>query len=254
MNQPLSTLFLSLALMVCVSAIPATLEAEPGETASLQQLLRCHDRAVGGETLRQASGVEYELEIEEPGFAVRGIYKAQRPDTMRIDIFAGEQRVFSEGLEDGEGWQLPGDSTERVPTTDDGTAALRHGLQQPGHLWTLADMPEHGHELELVDRKTLDGTDYSVFELTLSDGFQKWFWVNEDTCLIERSRSFRAFHPDIDPDRVWIETVHELFRTTEGVTRPHRSLNIDLASGEVIGTTRVVAVRLGHGRPSGQGE
>lgn len=215
-----------------------------GDGPALEELVECHDQAVGGEVLRAADTVEYELQIEEPTFEVTAVYRARRPETMRIDVFSGEKRVFSEGLEQGVGWQLPGGAEKPVPTSEEGTAALRHGLQRPGHLWTLADMERLGHRLELVDREVLDGTPHTVLQLTLSDGFETWYWIDESTCHIVRSRDFRAFHPDQDPDRVWLETLYDELRRTDGVTRAHRTRNVNLETQEVLATTRLLKVEL----------
>lgn len=228
-------------LLAVGGGVPPVRATEPADLAAL---VGCHDRAVGGRALRAASGVEYELELVEPGFTASAVYRAWRPASMRIDVFVEGERVFSEGLAGGEAWKLPGGATERQPTDPEGAAALWHGVERPGHLWTLADMTARGHELELVDRETTNGARYAVLELTLSDGFQTWYWLDEASCRIVKSRDFRAFHPDLDPERVWVETIFEDFRTTDGVTRAHRSRNVDLATGETLGTTTVVAVRL----------
>lgn len=238
MNAPVR--FVVCFLVTCYVSGPAI----AAEAPALSNLLRCHDRAVGGEALRDAGAVEYALEIEEPGFRVTAVYRARRPDTMRIDIYSDGTRVFSEGLWKGEGWRLAQGADEPAPTSPEGTAALRHGLEGPGRLWTLADVERRGHRLRVVDREVVDGAHHTVLELTFADGFQTWYWVEEDTCHVVRSRDFRAFHPEQDPDRVWVETVYDDFRTSDGVTRPHRSRNVNLATGDVLATTRITAVEL----------
>jgi hypothetical protein len=209
----------------------------------LAALLACHDRAVGGSALRAMPSVQYDLEITEPKFTVRGTYLATRSGVARIDVFAGAERVFSEGWDGTAGWQLPRGATESIPTSTDGAAALRHGLEQPGHLWTLADMPRNGHHLQWAEPDSGDAGKARVVKLTLQDGFETWYGVDPNSCLIIWSRNFRAFHPDVDPARKWTETRFTDFRSREGVTRPWLSLNIDLATGDTIGRTRIVAIR-----------
>ena len=82
-----------------------------------------------------------------------------------------------------------------------------------------------------------------VVKLTLQDGFETWYGVDPESCLIIWSRNFRAFHPDVDPGRKWTETRYADFRSHDGVTRPWLSLNIDLATGDTIGRTRIEAIR-----------
>ncbi|MGH7632066.1 MAG: hypothetical protein ACREOF_22245 [Gemmatimonadales bacterium] len=214
---------------------------------SLDRLLACHHRAVGGAALRAVQRLEYDLSIEEPGMSLRGRYRAVREGNagrMRIDVFTGETRVFSEWWDGRRAWQLPQDADTAVVSRVDGSEALRHGMEHPGHLWTLADMPRNGHAVALAGRDTIDGVAYHVVKLTLVDGFTNWHWLNPGTCQIERSRNFRAFHPDQDAKRKWIETVFDDFQTVRGVTRPHRERTIDLATGATIGTGRILALRL----------
>lgn len=233
-----------------LAAFAATVVLTSAQTPpdpSLDPLLACHDRAVGGPALRAVQRVEYDLSIEEPGMSLRGRYRAVREGIggrMRIDVFADDTRVFSEWWDGKRAWQLPQDADKPVVSRVDGSEALRHGLEQPGHLWTLADMPKNGHSLALEGRDTIGGVAYHVVKLTLADGFANWYWLNPGTCQIERSRNFRAFHPDQDAQRKWIETVFNDFRTIRGVTRPHRERTIDLASGATIGTGRILALRL----------
>jgi hypothetical protein len=223
------------------------LQAPEPRDRSLADLLACHDSAVGGPALRAVRRLEYRLVIEEAGMTLRGRYRATRDGRMRIDVFAGGTRVYSEGWDGRRAWQLPQDSTRPVPSAAQAGAALRHGLEQPGHLWTLADMPGNGHTLTLMGRELVDGTRYYVVRLTLADGFRSWYLVDPTTCLVGRKRDFRAFHPDQDPNRKWIESVFDEFRTVGGITKSYRTRDVDRASGKVISTTRVLDIALDPG-------
>lgn len=222
-------------LIVLLLAIPAT-------AGDLEQILACNDQAVGGDRMRDLRALEYQLTIQEPGFAVKGIYKAERSGEMRIDVFDGDRRVFSEWLTDGAAWQLTADAKEPARATAEGTAALRHGLERPGRFWTLADMSARGHVVELVERERIGGVDEFVLKLTLDDGFETWLWVNAESCLVERSRNYRAFHPDSDPEKIWTETVYDQFERVDGLMIARRTRTIDLASGETLGTTEVTRI------------
>lgn len=236
--------------LMTYAALAATLAlgaAQPAHDSTLDRLLACHDRAVGGSALRALQRVEYDLSIEEPGMSLRGRYRAARSGTggrMRIDVYADSTRVYSEWWDGRQAWQLPQDATEPLASKVDGSEALRHGLEQPGPLWTLADMARNGHTVALEGRDTIGGVAYHVVKLTLADGFTSWFWVSPSSCRIERSRNFRAFHPDQDATRKWTETRFDDFRAAGGVTRPYRDRTVDVATGRTIGTNRILAVRL----------
>lgn len=229
------------------AALLLAASASAGAERTLDELLACHDAAVGGDALRAVQKLEVEIDIAEPGFNLRGRYRATRAGQVRIDIFAGENRVFSEGWDGQQAWQLAKEATEPGIVSAEGAAALRHGLEQPGHFWTLADMRRNGHQLELNGREERGGTTYYVLELTLSDGFKNWYWVHPETCQIERNRNFRSFHPDLDPKRKWIETVFEDFRTEAGITKARRSRNVDLDTSDTLGTTTVLKIDLKPG-------
>ena len=230
-------------LLLFVGCTPPDRQPERvADPLTLGEILACNDSVVGGSALRRVRQVEYDLHIVEPTFEVRGLYRADRAGTMRIDIFAEGQRVFSEGWDGTAGWQLPQGRTVAVPTSEAGAAALRHGLEQPGHLWTLQDMKGNGHSVELDE--AADSTDDAhVVRLTLADGFQSWFWIDAASCLVTKTRDFRAFHPDVVAEERWIENHFRDYRTDAGVTRASTTLNVDVMSGDTVGRTMLLAVR-----------
>ena len=193
--------------------------------------------------LRRLGSVEYDLDITEPTFSVKGRYVARREGSVRIDIFSGGERIFSEGWDDSGGWQLPRSDSTPMPISDAGAAPLRHGLEQPGHLWTLHDMVSNGHSLQLLHspEPSVQGT--SLVQLTLGDGFVVWYTIDDSTCHVIAKRDFRAYHPDVDPEKRWNESRFDDFRETDGITRPWTTYDVDLASGDTIGHTRLLSVR-----------
>lgn len=231
-----------LLLGACTSGSPDRPAAPLPASASLDDLIACNDGAVGGDALRAIQRVEYALRITEPTFQVDATYSADRDGIARIDIFAEGERVFSEGWDGNAGWQLPQGETTPQPTSEEGGAALRHGLEQPGHLWTLRDMPRHGHTLQ--EDEAADAADGErAVHLTLRDGFESWYWIDTETCLITRSRTFRAFHPDVDSTRTWIETRYTDFRRQDEVVRAWTSHSLDLATGDTVGTAQILDLR-----------
>ncbi|MDA0327923.1 MAG: hypothetical protein O2958_02755 [Gemmatimonadetes bacterium] len=241
------TRFLAVWLLFTLAACQAPRAEGPNATPAVDEelasLLACNDRAIGGEALRAIQAVEFDLEIVEPGFSLTGLYRADRAGVVRIDVFAGTERVFSEGWEHGAGWQLPQGASVPVPIDESAAAPLWHGLEQPGHLWTLQDMTRNGHVVELVDDPESVSSETALVKVTLRDGFEVWYRLDRSSCRILANRDFRAFHPDIDPEQRWIETRFEGFQAEDGVTRARTSFNVDLASGDTIGRTRLLAVR-----------
>lgn len=161
---------------------------------------------------------------------------------MRIDVFANDTRVYSEGYDGKRAWQLPQDAEHATDASPSGAAALRHGLELPTNLRGLHEMRARGHQLRLRGRELVDGTNYHVVELRLDDGFSTYLYVNPSTYLIDRMRDIRALHPDADPMTRWIEQRYEDFRTVNGTMLAFKSSQVDLRTGQVMQTTTVLEV------------
>ena len=111
--------------------------------------------------------LEYEIHIKEAKFELDGIYKVNRLGQMRIDLYSGSKRVYTEGFDGESGWALnaEGKASDESPT---GSAALWHGTQFPGKIFTLDELPARGHRLESVGRESIGGVDYYVVNVSIS--------------------------------------------------------------------------------------
>jgi hypothetical protein len=223
--------------------------ATPALAADLNTILAENARAQGGAGLTEIQSVRIALHIQEPTFEVDGVYAATREGRMRIDIYAGDQRVFAEGLMDGpEGacaWEWTPDKPESELFQCVGekeTAALRHGIELPGNFFTLQDVRERGATIELIgDVASGDEPEWHL-RVTLPDGFARDYFVDQETSLISRARDYRAFHPGVDPTEINVETRYEEPQVVGGVTRFMRQVNVNVDTGEVLGTTTVLSV------------
>lgn len=226
--------------------------ADAPEPADLASLVAKHVEARGGaEAIGLVETFESDLRIEEPTFAVDGRYVATRDGRMRIDVSMDGTRVFTEALDYGRSWSWSPDGgvSEGSPQ---GSAALRHGIEFPFKLFGLHEMAVRGHRLELEGREVVDGIDYHVLRLTLDDGFQVTYYVHPESWLIERERTRRALHVDVDPTPEWIETVYSDYRPVGGVLFPYRQVERKVESGEVLSTGTILAIRLNAPLPEGR--
>jgi len=222
------------------------------EHADLASLVARHVEARGGaDAISRIETFESDLRIEEPTFAVDGRYVATRDGRMRIDVSMDGTRVFTEALDHGRSWSWSPDEgvSEGSPQ---GSAALRHGIEFPFKLFGLHEMTARGHRLELQGREVVGGVDYHVLRLTLDDGFEVAYYVHPETWLIERERTRRALHVDVDPTPEWIETVYSDYRPVGGVLFPHRQVERKVESGEVLSTGTILAIRLNVPLPAGR--
>ena len=186
------------------------------------------------------ASLEIRLDMEEGGSSFEAVYRVTRDGRMRIDIVQKGQRVYTEAFDGRRGWDLGKDGEK--PQPDAHGDALWHGTQFPGGIFTLQDMAGLGHQLAYVGRERLDGVNYHVLEITLSDGFETYRYVNPKTWLIDRGRDFRAFHPARDPRRKWIETRWSDYRPVEGRLYSFASTNVDLSTGAVLARQTVTAM------------
>jgi len=211
----------------------------------LRALIDRHTEARGGRAAIEAvQAVEIELEIEEPTFKVRGRYVATRAGLMRIDVYSGAERVFSEGFDGARGWELAQDQTVGKVASDKGTAALRHGVEFPFKLFGLHELPGRGHHLEALGRERIDGVDYFAVGLTLNDGYRVTYYLDPASTLITRERQTRALHVDIDPTEELIETRYEDYRPVAGVLYPFRQVESSVASGQWLSRSTTLAVKV----------
>lgn len=210
----------------------------------LEQIVASNQAAVSSSRAKSADirSIRIDLSMQDSGSSFDAVYTATRDGRMRIDIIAGGTRVYTEAYDGREGWDHGKDGS--VPVIDPYAAALWHGTQFPGQIFGLEELAGNGHRLEYTGRETIDGVDYYVLKLTLSDGFVTYRYINPRTWMIERGRDFRAFHPAVDDKKTWIETVWSDFRPVDGVMRPFLSVNTDLVSGKLQATNKVTSMKI----------
>ena len=234
-------LILTCLLMLSINAIAQDLDT----------LLELNSAAHGGsENFARIENVRYLLTISEPGFEVFGTYVATRQGSVRIDIEANGQQVFSEGLHDGQAWQWTPDGGY-AKQDEAAAAALQHGVDLPGRFFTMQQVREHGATITLLGA-VRDG-EHSQWQLriVLPDGFSRDYFVDQETNRIVRERDYRAFHPTLDSTRQTIETHFDGEMWLGGVLHFSRSRNVNAETGNWLGTTHVQSVKHNINIPEG---
>lgn len=227
-----------LALAACLPLLGAC--ARPAEPIGLTVIIARNSAATGSG--RAIQSMEVDLAMKDGDSTFDAIYRVTRDGHMRIDIIDHGQRIYTEAYDGHAAWDQGKDG--KAPFTDPHGDALWHGTQFPGNIFGLEDMQKNGHILEYMGRETLEGVDYYVIKLTLSDGFETYRYVNPQTWLIERGRDFRAFHPALDPKKTQVETQWSDFRPVEGVMRSSMSVDTDLVTGKRLASQQVTAFKI----------
>lgn len=231
-------------LAACVLPVLGGGPGVPTASATdLDTILARNDEAHGGAAYARIESIRVELLISEGGSEVRGIYLATRDGLMRIDLYARGRHVFAEGLSPECAWswnpnQLVGERGGCVG--DARAAALRRGLELPGLFYTLEDVRDRGAEVRLVGAVGAESGPEWQLRVILEDGFTRDYFIDQETYRITRARDFRASHPGVDPTEVLIETRFESPARVEGVLRFERQVNVNVGSGETLGTTTVL--------------
>ena len=226
-------------------AVADSFQLEPETTgeANLATVIRLHSDARGGEAaIEDIRSLRLDLEITEAGFTVRGDYTATREGFMRIDIFAGDERVFTEALGPEGGWQLLQGETVPVGLSEEGESALRRGLA--GNLYGLHERPGLGYELFFAQTVTRRGEEYWGIDQVAPDGFSKRLFVDKSSFLVVREMETSALHPDLDQTKTQQETLFSDYSVSAGVLTAHRTTKIDATTQKVVQTVVVRSVRV----------
>jgi hypothetical protein len=160
--QRLLALLLLLSLASC-----ATFKGRPAWT--LQELIKRHTSARGGRAAIEAiSTLEDKIRIVEPTYTADGLWRVSRRGRMRIDVYMGDQRVWTEGFDGKIGWQLPG-GKDHARVAEAGASALHHSVLLPTNILGLHEMTTRGARLEYLGREDVGGVLYHVILLALDD-------------------------------------------------------------------------------------
>jgi hypothetical protein len=194
------------------------------------------DAQGGADALDAIESIRTRVLIEEPAFTVSGDYRATSSGLMRIDVYAGDERVFSEGIDENGAWQWTAKNGIE-PTSEKGKATLQEGIEF--NLFGLHRFKERGHKVELEGEAVIDDTAYRILKVTLKSGEETWLYINQQTSMVERQRDFSALHPDVDPVEKNFETVSSDFFKSCGVVLARTEKKMDLDSGDTVQTTTV---------------
>jgi hypothetical protein len=229
----------------------AGLLASSAQAAKLDEILSRQAEAVGGsDNWAMVDNVRIQLDIKEPTFEVTGTYVATRDGEMRIDIRAGGERVFSEGLHQGQAWEWrPAQGRQEVDEV--AAATLRHGIDMPGRFYTMEQARSRGAGIEQVPSDEAEQLGQWQLRVTLEDGFGSDFFIDKSTALVVRARDFRAFHVGNDPTKTEIETRYQGALWIDGVLRSSLTENHDITAGKWLGTTEVRSVEHNIDIPEG---
>lgn len=239
---PIQRFALGATAVLAGLVIPGCSGAEETEAElSVEQVIARHIEAIGGaDAIDAIRNIHIQPEIVEPEFTLLGDYRATREGRMRVDVFIGGERVFSEGIDGDGGWQQNGAGADFTDTTPLARAALERGIDF--NLFGLHDLAARGHRASLFGREEIDGVDYYVIHVAMDEGFERFYYINPGTWMIERHREISALHPDINSEERPAETIENNFQEFCGVLRPTETRKIDRETGDEIQRSRAFLI------------
>ena len=238
--------------VIVMLALAGATACAPQE-ASLADVIADHTRARGGaEALDGIKSAAIDVEITENGqtFAIKYYAIADPQPLARVDVIIDGARVYSEGVDTEGVWLWPGDEPQARASVAEGSAnALVHGVES--NLVGLHRFAERGHALALAPREAIDGVEYYVVETTYSTGHKTYFYIDPTSWMITRKRDERAYHPDVDQTKQRVESRYSDFQESDGVVHSNRNEDIDLNTGQVLSTNRVLKRTMNPALPEG---
>ena len=209
------------------------------EEWSAEAILERHIAAVGGAaTIQAIENIRIELEIIEPGFRLRGDYRAAGDGRVRIDVFAEAERVFSEGVDKEGGWQQNGEGNKVELMSEAGLAAMTAGIE--GNLLGLFQLLRRGHQASYLGTYSHEGVNYHRLRVIRPDGFERHYFIHPQTWMIDYTRETSALHPDINPEQKAVESHYSDYRRVCGLMRSHRTQTIELESRKEIQRSQII--------------
>ena len=206
------------------------------ETELDKLISRVAEARGGAEALDAVQNIRTRLQIADPKFTVTGDYRATKDGLMRIDVYAGDVLVYSEGIDSQGAWARNGGKDgEIIPVSGAAAQSLAHGIEF--NLFGLHSFEDRGHALSLDGEEQVGDTVYKVIRVTLADGYETYFYINPETWRIERSRDARGLDPTSEPDKKLMENVNLVFDTACGVLGTVSSQRVEVESGAVVQKT-----------------
>jgi hypothetical protein len=234
------------AFMIMVGALasPVTRLGARGRL-SLHEVVARHTAARGGATAIDTIHSERaEIAIEEKESRYDALYQCGREPFWRIDVYVRGKHVFCEGLDSDGPWIWPEDQAQAKEAAAD---AKRTGLQGiEFNLYGLHRFEERGHQLQLMDEESVEGVRYHIVRVEMSDSYETFLYINPQTWLIDRRRDLRAFHPDLDSTKRYIDKKYSDYQSVSGVLTAFKEEQFDLRSGTRVNESTVKAMTYNH--------
>ncbi len=160
-------------------------------------------------------------------------YRVMKPGYMWIEAVYDDGEIIYEGFDGERGWEKWGEKSATYVSGKAGQA-LNQGAQSPVHLYGLHHMEGLGAKIEPQGCSEIGGQYFYVINVTSKFGTDIDYYLNQESFVLERSRTVRSLHPTIDPTPITIEERWSDFRWVEGVLHPFAFSLVNVDNGELL--------------------
>jgi hypothetical protein len=203
------------------------------ETLSVDEILARHAAARGGyerikalETVVYSNGLYQEGDYKGSGNAMMSVSRPYHRVVGNPEDRGALMGGYMEGY-DGAAWEWFSEPGIVVRTVGAAAGAMRRGADVEG---PLIDYREKGSAIELGEPADIGGRPAYRLIVTLRDGFQRQYFVDQETFLVTAERRAAPFHAF--GDAITSETRIGDYRPIGGVLFAHSFVQTEIATGE----------------------
>lgn len=195
---------------------------------TLDEIITKHTAALGGKDHLQK--IHSYIKIRTPFM----MSASMKPEYHLVELFREDSTFwYAEGYDGNTAWELYDDYDQKKVVTGEPATALEHTVQWPGNLRPLYTAPSRGHTLELAGEENLNGKAYYKLLMTLNDGFQRQYWINSETFMIEQAQDYRELHAYEENKRNLV-TKWSDWRQVDGYWFAFRTEEWDIDTNEMV--------------------
>lgn len=214
------------AITICFARALVPSSASAAQELTLAEIIARNADAMGGR--ERLDSLRSVVTLRTP----TSLTSLKLPHFVLVEGYDSTGAVsYAEGYNGKQAWEQTRKDSARRVVSGRPEVALRRVVQWPNNLVPLYRVAEFGHTLALEGRERIDSVQYYKVRLTLSDGFQRWYYIHPTTFLIERARDTRELHAN-DGNTREIETVFTDYRVTGGYRFAFTVFERDVRTGE----------------------
>ncbi len=202
-------------ILICLAA--AAIAILPASAQTVDEIIGKNIQAHGGmEKLKAAKTIRMTGRMTAgPGLEAPIVMEQKRPKSMRIE-FTIQGMTGIQAYDGKAGWMVMPFGGKKDPEPMP-AEAVKEFEQQADFDGPLVDYKEKGHQVELMGKESVEGTDAYKLKVTLKSGDVRYLYLDKDSYLEIKTESKRT----IRGTEVEAESVIGDYKQVQGLMVPH---------------------------------